>query len=253
MSTEALAKQLQNLYDMIEYIIMLKIYLLNTDELKNINWNETMLSERRRSSIERARSKAARELSLCAELALIYAVREYAAGAGIPFVLPLDITEEAGGKPCFAASSPFAGKLHFSLSHSGSFAAAAISDSPVGVDIEYIRKEPVHHPEKILHPDEYKIYSKITDLSARNIYFYKCWVSKESFLKEAGLGIRVRPSEFMISEDIYRASTGFGSAHPGLTDKKVHIFSTEEHLPQDYCVAVCSKYGYEGCLKEIYL
>ena len=86
-----------------------------------------------------------------------------------------------GGKPCFA-NSP----LHFSLSHSGRFAAALISEEPCGVDIELVRPEVAERlRERCLSDGE----------RARGCDFFELWTKKECIAKLDGSGMRSHPSE----------------------------------------------------------
>lgn len=232
---------------------MLKIYLLSTDEPEYSNLNENILSRRRRDALARIKPQHARKLSVCAELALICAACEYAKENDICFTLPQDIGEDADGKPCFTEGSPFKERLYFSLSHSGSLAAAAVSDFPVGVDIEIIKKRPHMRPERILHPEEYGEFQKITGEDSRLKYFYDCWVCKEAVLKENGAGIRVRPSEFCFREGRISAPPEFFAAHSGLYGKTVQLLSENFSLPDGYCAAVCGKNVYELQNNIIYL
>lgn len=83
--------------------------------------------------------------------------------------VPQSFEYEQGGKP-FIAGAP-----HFSLSHSGNCAAAAISSSPVGIDIEAMRPAPE---------------SVARRLSARDDRdFFRIWTLKESFVKMTGEGL----------------------------------------------------------------
>ncbi len=75
--------------------------------------------------------------------------------------------------------------IHFSLSHSGEYAACIISDKPCGIDIE------IHSDKR----DYEKIAKRICtqdELSLINSReeFYKYWTLKESVLKALGLGLQ---------------------------------------------------------------
>ena len=41
----------------------------------------------------------------------------------------------------------------------------------------------------------------ISNANEKKKYFFECWVAKESYLKNLGIGLMVRPSDFMVSED----------------------------------------------------
>lgn len=82
------------------------------------------------------------------------------------------------GKPYFTDSP-----LHFSLSHSGSFAAALIADSPCGVDIEQLRKVKDGLIHRCMHPDEL----------VAGMDFFEAWTKKECLAKLNGSGMRSHP------------------------------------------------------------
>ena len=85
------------------------------------------LSAYRLEKLSSCRSAERRRQGIGAELLLILALR--AASAGLQ--PPLAIAAQPEGKPYLMDSD-----YHFSLSHSGSFAACALSDAPVGIDLE---------------------------------------------------------------------------------------------------------------------
>lgn len=79
--------------------------------------------------------------------------------------------------------------FYFSISHSGNLVAAAISDSPTGLDIEQCRK--LRHPEgiitKVLTQEEQALYPLNTALQKEQSLF-KAWTLKESIFKALGSG-----------------------------------------------------------------
>ena len=88
---------------------------------------------------------------------------------------------EPNGKPYFVNSS-----LYFSLSHSGRFAAALISEEPCGVDVEQVRPEVAERlRERCLSDGE----------RARGCDFFEIWTEKECIAKLDGSGMRNYPSE----------------------------------------------------------
>lgn len=92
--------------------------------------------------------------------------------------------QDQGGKPSLSHS----GRLEFSLSHAGSWAAIAIAQSPCGVDLEPMasaefRSYPV---EAALHPKELNEWDRSADPDA---YFLRIWTGKEALSKALGLGL----------------------------------------------------------------
>lgn len=261
----------------------LTVYLLERSELKKIKYSESILSERRRAQLVRLKNTDAKELGLCAELLLIFAVKKFAGaaenarsfesspgdGQKLSFedsspqlapndiALPLDIDETDKGKTFFGKSSPLYGKVFFNLSHSHEWAAALVSNEPVGVDIEHIKAKDAPHPEKILHPEEFAKYKAICGPEAQKSFFYECWVRKESYLKALGIGITLRSSAFMI-EDGGHIKFEAGKAYPKMfthTFAPCEITAPEgasallEDVRANYRIAACSKVealGYEA-------
>jgi len=105
------------------------------------------------------------------------------------------------GKPRFTDCP-----LHFSLSHSGRLAAALISDSPCGVDVEIIRAETSEKlRRRVLSPEE---LSQDQD-------FFAVWTKKEAAAKLSGSGMPSRPSEMDMSayEKLNRLQTALRDSH----------------------------------------
>lgn len=91
--------------------------------------------------------------------------------------------------------------LYFNLSHSDELAVVAVSRSgPLGVDIERIR--PLSDFEAIatqyFSPAE---QAALLHLPAeqRLLAFYRCWTSKEAFIKALGLGLQFELNRFNVS------------------------------------------------------
>lgn len=94
-----------------------------------------------------------------------------------------EIVRRADGKPVFARYPD----LHFSLSHSGDLGLCALSDRPVGADIELVRPRRAGLPAYVLRGAEYERYLALGgDWPA----FYTLWTEKESIIKYTGEGLR---------------------------------------------------------------
>ena len=87
-------------------------------------------------------------------------------------VLP-PVERSPRGKPLFAGRRD----RWFSLSHSGGLALCALSDSPVGADIELVRPRRPNLPAYVLSGDELARF----DGSWED--FYRLWTLKESWCK----------------------------------------------------------------------
>ena len=86
------------------------------------------------------------------------------------------------GKPWF----PERPDLHFNLSHSGGLLLCALSDRPVGVDIEQLRPRSRALLERSLTPEELEWCQQAEDPWPR---FYTLWTRRESACKQTGRGL----------------------------------------------------------------
>jgi phosphopantetheine--protein transferase-like protein len=75
--------------------------------------------------------------------------------------------------------------VEFSLSHSGRLVAVALSDSPVGVDVEKITPRAVSVAEKVLSKEEFASYALLSDRE-KTEFFVQKWTEKESLFKRSG-------------------------------------------------------------------
>ena len=90
---------------------------------------------------------------------------------------------------CSKTGKPYADGLdiHYSLSHSGTMAVCAISDRPVGIDIEKVRNVNMRVAQKMFTPKEqYYIFSDKKKIQRR---FFEIWTKKEAYVKKMGTGI----------------------------------------------------------------
>ena len=144
--------------------------------------------ENERTRLLSMRRKEAKELSLCARLALLDVsdTRE-----------DLSIKTLDGGKPIFE-HSPF----FFSLSHTSGIACAATCDTPVGVDIEWI--DPSRKTDAIARrffsPDEIEAIGNSSD---RALAFFSLWTKKEAYAKLNGKGLASVCSDTLPRELIF--------------------------------------------------
>ena len=155
---------------------MLNVYWADISNL-SLSVDALLLSEYRANRLEKIKSEQKKRQSLGAELLLIHALREL-----YPEIkLPLEIKCSEKGKP-YLESIP----VHFSLSHSGDYAACAVSDAPVGMDIEHDVKARETISNRFFSPEEQNIL-----LSAENkdLAFARIWTAKESALKLLGTGL----------------------------------------------------------------
>lgn len=94
-----------------------------------------------------------------------------------------EVARLPGGKPFF----PDHPDRHFSLSHSGGLALAALADRPVGADIEVIRPRSAALPAYVYQGAEYE---RFLALGGDWPAFYTLWTETESILKYTGEGLK---------------------------------------------------------------
>lgn len=119
--------------------------------------------------------------------------------------------------------------IYFNLSHSGSIVACAISDTEVGVDVEY--NDPnidLDIAKNYFYNSEYESIIKSDNPSNE---FFNYWVLKESYMKYTGLGFNLELDSFEI-----------------IIKDKISLKNDKDHLKfnlfdiDDYKLAICSKY-----------
>ncbi len=105
--------------------------------------------------------------------------------SGLPFA-QISLARGKDGKP-FALNLP----LHFSVSHSGAWVACAISQSPVGIDLESVRNRDLSVTKRVCSPEETDFI--FADQREQLQRFLKVWTVKEAFVKMTGVGIKALP------------------------------------------------------------
>lgn len=138
-------------------------------------YDEAALSTVRREKIAQIKSPEAKILSAAADAALSFALSEHIPGYAPPPALSYD---EAG--------RPRVPGAHVSLSHTRGLAVCAISDAPVGLDVEWERPINEKIARRVLSPDEMAEFSASED---QNEFLLLKWVAKEAYLKLTGAGI----------------------------------------------------------------
>ena len=88
--------------------------------------------------------------------------------------------------------------FYFSLSHTDGLVCVAVSDSPIGVDVELVRKINTGIGRKILTERELLLMSELPP-DKKNRYLIESWVKKESVFKKNG-GEKLLPNRMETSE-----------------------------------------------------
>lgn len=115
----------------------------------------------------------------------------------------------------------------FNLSHSGDMALCAISDTPVGCDIEQIRKAPLNVARRMFTARE-RAYLEAAQ-GEENRRFFRLWTMKESYLKMTGEGLGVPLQRVEVNPE-----TGSVLRNSALQPCKIQNISLE-----DYEISIC--------------
>ena len=138
----------------------------------------SLLSGDRCAKMRRLRSSLSKKASVAAYLLLRVALVEiYSIDEAVEF----EYAEK--GKPLLKDYPD----IHFSLSHSKSTVACAVSDVEVGVDVQNISPISDRLAKRVLTEFE---YARFKESPAPDEYFCEIWTIKESYLKKTGQGIR---------------------------------------------------------------
>jgi 4'-phosphopantetheinyl transferase len=139
-----------------------------------------------------------------------------------------DIEIEAGktGKP-YLACTP---RLEFNVTHTRNAVAVALSDRPIGVDVERIRQIDLSLARDIFSENE--LIWLNADSQNRLCRFFELWTRKEAFVKCSGNGL---------TDDLKTVDTTVRLSN--------EIFSTLYF--SDYVVSVCAEDTFYGTDAEI--
>jgi len=136
-----------------------------------------LLSEQRREQTLRFRFELGRKTCAMAYLLLCEGLRnEY--GMTEPPVFKYG----EHGKP-FIVGHP---DIHFNMSHCREAVICAVSDRPVGVDVESVRKYRESLARYTMNDDE---LAQILQSPRPDVAFIRLWTMKEAVLKQSGRGI----------------------------------------------------------------
>jgi 4'-phosphopantetheinyl transferase len=154
------------------------IYL--NDNIEHFDWEAALplLSEQRREQCLKFKHELGRKTCAAAYLLLCEGLRkEY----GITEPPVFEYGEH--GKPAIVGHP----EVCFNMSHCREAAICVLSDKPVGVDIESIRRYSDSLARYTMNDAELK---RIEQAERRDVEFIRLWTLKEAVLKRSGEGIR---------------------------------------------------------------
>lgn len=159
---------------------MLKLFYCDVTEMSEAEFCALYYKsdERRKAKVDRLRKRPAKRLSVAAGNLVRKAIAKELN------MNPADLRFRTGknGKP-FVENA----RVQFSISHSGDIAVCALSNKPVGIDIEQIREVNVKVARRLFTPDEQTyVFEKWTQVKER---FFEVWTRKEAYVKMLGKGV----------------------------------------------------------------
>lgn len=154
---------------------MLKVYI---EDVSGLCLDGLRLSAQRMEKLARLSSVDDKRLCAGAELLLMRALE---------LSSPPEYRFGEHGKPYIV------GCPNFSLSHSGKYVLCAVSDTPVGADIEAPRPDSMKLARRFFTLREQALVKSDND-------FCRIWVQKESYAKALGTGLAQGLASFDVSE-----------------------------------------------------
>lgn len=173
------------------YTVVMKCIILDTTDLSE----KTVLDDAicflpvsRKDKASRFVNPNDAALSTCAGLIIEWIRVKFTNGS--------ELRNDEYGKPYFIDSS-----VHFNISHSGKYVLAAVSDSPVGVDIQKHDGESIDYYLDSLSTYERRIIATVDERNRTDL-FYRTWSAKESYVKAIGLGLSKDTRSFSVILDV---------------------------------------------------
>ena len=161
---------------------MTRLYALDLRSPTLQRWSDLLptLPEHRQRQVLACRQESDRVRTAGAAWLLQFALQR----EGIP-LSQQRFTENPWGKPLLTNRSD----IHVSLSHSGHWAVCAVSNVPVGVDVEQPRCT-LRIAKRFFHPEE------LTETDP--VFLTRLWTAKEAFVKALGRGLTIPLDSFIV-------------------------------------------------------
>ncbi|MBD5549841.1 MAG: 4'-phosphopantetheinyl transferase superfamily protein [Lachnospiraceae bacterium] len=163
---------------------------LSDEELKKMY---ACCSIKRREKTERMKSELKRKQSVGAGY-LLFLLKQKFSIEEDPVALP-------GGKPVFQENK----NIHFNISHSGPYAAIAFGKSPLGMDIECVKRANLKVAKRFFKKEEYDYLSEKEGIEQADA-FYRIWTGKEAVAKASGAGLSMPFDRFSVLEKVIDCS-----------------------------------------------
>ncbi len=169
----------------------IKLYIADIRDISDSEYQKwySFMSKEKQQRVDRFRFSDDKKRSVAGEMLARKALSEYCS------VSPSDIKFSVGEN-----GKPYAENLtvEFNISHSENMVVCAVSDDPVGIDVEKIRPINLKVAKKICNEEELNylfghlpsesdfVYSTDVEILSR---FFRLWTKKEAFGKYLGIGL----------------------------------------------------------------
>lgn len=152
--------------------------------------------------------------------------RSRAAWTLLYWLMPVCPTFSTTGQPTLPGQ-----ELFISVSHSKNIVAAAVSDAPVGIDVECMTNRNVTLlAEKCFSDAEYARFCTAED---KKLCFYQHWTAKEAYAKLTGDGLHGYPTQIQWRDDGTVGTLRQRVSHQILTDSGT----------MTYCLCVAGEFA----------
>lgn len=218
---------------------MIHIYAVNIkDDIEDsiLEKFSAVISVERKERISKFQNSRDKQRGVLAEVLLRYALYiNYALKEEIAF------TYNGFGKPSLKNRE----NVFFNMSHSGDWVICGVGDVSVGVDVEQIVKPDLRIARRFFSDEEYSYLSGLNG-EQQTADFFKIWILKESYIKEAGKGLSIPLDTFYFI---------FDKGEIQVQDKnglRKDLQFIAGKLDEGHCYAVCIKCEGQKCIdKEI--
>lgn len=157
--------------------------IINIDDVASTTYSfyYELLSTEKRMRVDRFHFEDDKKRSVVGDMLAKEMISEY---CKIP-VQDIQLQKDTNGKPFVKDLG-----VEFNISHSGKYVICAISDKPIGVDIEQIRELDLSISKKFCNDKELKyIFDGSISKKESIKRFFEIWTFKEAYLKMLGVGL----------------------------------------------------------------
>ncbi|MGX9808914.1 4'-phosphopantetheinyl transferase family protein (plasmid) [Exiguobacterium acetylicum] len=219
---------------------MIQIYSFYIDDFATLSISDyltTLISKERINKIKNLRKSEDKIRSLYSELLIRYALKEKFNLA----VEDIKFIKNRFSKPLLLGYE----NIHFNLSHCGHWIVCAVSDSPIGIDIEKIESGDNRFIEEVLHYKEIEYLTRFEG-NEKNTKYYTLWCLKEAYGKYMGVGLN-----YEYQKNLFEESPQGWVLKAQQSDASESLYFQVKRLPGDYLIAVCTPYSNLMTIKQV--